>query len=69
MEMPMMDTFFIPHAMLRNSVESTPSRPFLKSWKEEVMVRLPKPKSILIVSALGHLSSYSKPCPSQSDHV
>ncbi|KAL7202641.1 hypothetical protein ACSBR1_034166 [Camellia fascicularis] len=51
MEMPMMDTFFIPHAMLRNSVESTPSRPFLKSWKEEVMVRLPKPKSILIVSA------------------
>ncbi|CAL5353948.1 unnamed protein product [Camellia sinensis] len=51
MEMPMMDTFFIPPAMLRNSVESTPSRPFLKSWKEEVMVTLPKPKSILIVSA------------------
>ncbi|XP_028060228.1 4,5-DOPA dioxygenase extradiol-like [Camellia sinensis] len=45
----MMDTFFIPHAMSAHSFETTESRPFLRSWKE--VVKMPKPKSILIVSA------------------
>ncbi|CAL5428021.1 unnamed protein product [Camellia sinensis] len=45
----MMDTFFIPHAMSPHSFETTELRPFLRSWKE--VVKMPKPKSILIVSA------------------
>ncbi|XP_057479263.1 4,5-DOPA dioxygenase extradiol 1-like [Actinidia eriantha] len=52
MEMPItMDAFFIPHAMSRDSPESTPTRPFFRKWKEEVVVGLPKPKAILLVSA------------------
>ena len=47
----MMDAFFIPHGMSRDSPESTPTRPFFRKWKEEVVVGLPKPKAILLVSA------------------
>ncbi|KAI8549827.1 hypothetical protein RHMOL_Rhmol06G0055600 [Rhododendron molle] len=44
----MMDTFFLPHATM-GKTDSTPIMEFLRSWKD--VVGVPKPKSILIVSA------------------
>ncbi|KAF7142139.1 hypothetical protein RHSIM_Rhsim06G0044300 [Rhododendron simsii] len=44
----MMDTFFLPHATM-GKTDSNPIMEFLRSWKD--VVGVPKPKSILIVSA------------------